>query len=153
MPRMLPAMDNTPEPQFPEAAPAALPPPVPVPAPAPMPAPTLETAPMGGGGMFEDRGRRHEDQSTITLPPDEIGDIPPPPVPPPPAPIPAPTGIPGTFAMPGTLAARPFHTAAFAPPPRFGPGAPIVGGGGMLSPDDAAELLRRMAAGGGQPTM
>lgn len=101
------------------------------------------------------------------MPPDAIGDIPPPPIPLPPmtpsAPLPTP-GIPGTLAQPGSRGAMPFRSNAFnAQSPRFGPGAPMVGGAGaqvsglgdtgLGAPDDVAELLRMLAAGhasGGQ---
>jgi hypothetical protein len=106
------------------------------------------------------------DQDTDILPPDLIGDIPPPPVPAPPA-ISGTglAGIPGTegstFARPGTPGAIPFRTPAFFSqrPPRFGPGVPIAGGGSAavsglgseggigLSPEEAAELLRSLVAG------
>lgn len=111
------------------------------------------------------------EQDSNTPPLDAIGDIPPPPIPPPP---PAPVtprvpddggiaGAPGapTFALPGTIAARPFRTPAFSSTKRgtrFGPGVPVTGGAPMLSggggdeslgigPDEAAELLRRLAGG------
>lgn len=88
------------------------------------------------------------EQDVTTVPFDEIGDIPPPPVPAPPSVA----GLPGagTFARPGTPGAAPFHTPAYRAPqrgPRFGPGVPMAGGMGM-SPEDAAEMLRRLAAGG-----
>jgi hypothetical protein len=100
-----------------------------------------------------------DDADVQVLPPDAIGDIPPPPVPAPPTIVGS--GVAGirgteagTFSRPGTRGAVPFRTAAYQPPrpPRFGPGVPLAGGGdvggvGALSPEDAAELLRALAAG------
>jgi hypothetical protein len=151
----------------------------------PPPPPPLPDDP-GGGELIEPPGGETQppplpsgggsgggsDADEDVLPSDEIGDIPPPPVPRPPRrpriPGPGVAGIPGTeggtFAQPGTRAAIPFRTSAFAAqrPMRFGPGAPMVGGGGGvggqglgvgggLSPEEAAELLRALAAGRGQP--
>lgn len=106
------------------------------------------------------------DMGAGTMPPDLIGDIPPPPVPLPPGVGVA--GAPGlggsTFARPGTAAAQPFRTPAYFSqrPQRFGPGVPTLGGGSIvpglggdqggslgLDPEEAAELLRAMAAGRG----
>lgn len=132
----------------------------PVSAPAPAPAPTPPTPPAAGAP------RTLPTSDTVPVPQDQIGDIPPPPLP-----VPARAritgsgvaGIPGTeagtFARPGTAAARPFQTPAFAANfrTRFGPGVPNVGGGStdvsglspdMLSPEEAAELLRSLAGGG-----
>lgn len=98
-------------------------------------------------------------QDTNTLPPDLIGDIPPPPIPLPPGVGVA--GAPGaegsTFARPGSRGAQPFRTPAFFSqrPQRFGPGVPTLGGGdegaGLgMEPDEVGELLRQLAAGSGR---
>lgn len=100
-----------------------------------------------------------------TMGADQVGDIPPPPIPDAPAPLiqgPGVAGIrgteAGTFARPGSAGAAPFRSPAFVPkrPPRFGPGVANVGGGqpaldgGVgLSPDEAAELLAGLAGGRG----
>jgi hypothetical protein len=115
----------------------------------------------------EDPGPPPASDSDVTaLPSDQVGDIPPPPVPAPPPSLGPPKAavLPGTFARPGSAAARPFRSNAYAAsrPQRFGPGTASAGGGsaavaglgtdtGMgMSPEDAAELLARMARSGGQ---
>lgn len=152
--------DDPRDPREPPPPPPPPPPPAPLPIePGPIdPPPPIEPPPPGGAQGPD------PDADIDILPPDSIGDIPPPPVPRPPRPRPITGpgigGIPGTeagtLAQPGTRGAVPFRTAAFAPqrPPRFGPGSPIVGGGtgitdgtaGGLSQDEAAELLRALAA-------
>lgn len=131
------------------APPSTNPPPQPAPTPAPTPSPAPAPAPTS--------------QDASTLPSDEIGDIPPPPIPSRPIVGPGVAGIPGTeagtFARPGTAAARPFRSPAFFQkrPPRFGPGVPVAGGSadvqGLadlgMGPDEAAELLKALAAGFG----
>lgn len=99
-------------------------------------------------------------QDGTALPPDLIGDIPPPP-------LPSGFGVGGapgaegsTFARPGSRGAQPFRTPAFFSqrPERFGPGVPTLGGGSTdvsgldgeglgLSPEEAAELLAQLASG------
>jgi len=73
------------------------------------------------------------DADTTGLPSDQVGDIPPPPVPAPPPRLGGPKAavLPGTFARPGTAAARPFRSNAYAAsrPQRFGPGTASAGGG------------------------
>lgn len=146
--------------------------------------PTPQSEPMGGatagpagpgivpGGSGESGGGAPQDTNSNndanTLPPDLVGDIPPPPIPGLPA-MTRGSGVAGmrgteagTFARPGTAAAAPFRSAAFVPkrPARFGPGVAMAGGGSTavqgldmatpgLNGDDAAELLARLARGGG----
>lgn len=95
-----------------------------------------------------------------TLPPELVGDIPPPPIPPLPQTLGSGVGgirgtEAGTLSLPGSRGAVPFRSNAFQPkhPPRFGPGVPLAGGGSTdvsgldINPDDAAELLRELARG------
>jgi hypothetical protein len=116
-------------------------PPAPAPSPAPLPDP---------------------DADASAVPPDLIGDIPPPPVPEaPPITGVGVAGIHGTegrsFSRPGTPSGARFRTSAFYSqrPQRFGPGVPVLGGANPvpgldaaagLSPEEAAELLAGLAA-------
>jgi hypothetical protein len=131
--------------------------PLPAPAPTPTVPPPIGLPPLN-----------LPNQDTRSLPPDTIGDIPPPPVPAPPRRLPVPPeglgagGAPGgaeggTFARPASVGIRPYRSAT-PQPPRFGPGVPIVGstpvsgspsGDLGLSPEEAAELLRNMVGAGG----
>lgn len=99
------------------------------------------------------------DADANALPPDLIGDVPPPPVPMPPIVGPGIAGIQGTEAgtlgRPGTRSTASLHSSSYAAThaPRFGPGTPEVGGGetaagiGGLTPEQLAEILRSLAAG------
>ena len=126
-----------------------------------------------GNGFTIDPGKVHQpgfnpqpldqgDGDAESLPTDQVGDIPPPPVPAAPIEGVGVAGIPGTegstFARPGSKGAVPFRTAAFQSPhpPRFGPGVPFAGsattdvsglGDTGLDPERAAELLRALASG------
>lgn len=128
------------------------------------PRPAPPTLPPTGAGQTEPTDAADSDADTMDN--DQVGDIPPPPVPDAPAaPLiqgPGVAGIPGTeagtFARPGTRGATAFRSPAFVPkrPPRFGPGVANVGGGqspidvGLgLSPDEAAELLASIVGGRG----
>lgn len=128
--------------------------------------PSSSGMPMPDGGInmgMGDGGYDPSNGSTL-IPPDLVGDVPPPPVPAAPS-----VGVAGsrgaggsTFARPGSAGMRGFRSMpSQAPRPRFGPGVPSAGGGvgggastlagadggTGLSPDEAAELLRRMAGG------
>lgn len=102
-----------------------------------------EPAPPGPSAGLPSAQKPAPDQSTQTLPPDLIGDIPPPPVPQPPAGMMGGGGM--GMGMGGGMM------------PRFGPGMPFGGGGmmggdegmgaGSLTPEEAAELLRGLAMG------
>lgn len=112
----------------------ALPPPVPAPPPAPgapvgmpgmpaMPPPAAGMPPLAALGGGQPGG---DMDAAGALPPDAIGDIPPPPLPPPTAPaVPLPTGVPAGMGAMGTTATK-------------------LGG---LGEDDIAGLLSGMAAG------
>lgn len=161
------------DPRDPERLPRTRPEPAQAPATAPLPTPPSVPeagVPEAGVNINRVRAKRASDNAATSLPPDVIGDIPPPPIPQaPPITGPGVGGIPGTeagtFARPGSMGAAPFRTSAYAAPrqQRFGPGAPIVGGGGMSgfggdeggmgmglgAPDDIGELLRALAASRG----
>ncbi len=132
----------------------------------PFVAPSPFSKPSTGAGLNEPTDMGDNDVDTMNN--DQVGDIPPPPIPDSPR---GPTitgpgiaGIPGTeagtFARPGSQGALAFRSPAFVPKgrPRFGPGVANVGGGqspldagaGLgLSPDEAAELLKGLAGGRG----
>ena len=117
----------------------------------------------GGDGMMAQMLRPRStvpDLGAQPMPPDQIGDIPPPPIPRPPAGLQGGPGLgvggaPGlegsTFARPDSRGIRPFQSAG----PRFGPGVPFSGSGGSggvggdmgLSPEEAEELMRGLAMG------
>lgn len=115
----------------------------------------------GGGGDVPPLVHTAGNGGVETLPPDLIGDIPPPPIPTPPITGSGVAGIKGTeagtLARPGQRAAAPFRTSSYAPKPqlRFGPGVPAAGGdtaavsGLGLDPEQAAEILRQLASRGG----
>lgn len=157
--------DDPPEPREPPSPPPGLPPEPPGGVYGGPAQPPIENPPLPGAPPLppiSPPGPNPNNGGTEVLSIDQIGDIPPPPVPrPPPIRGSGVAGIPGTeagtFALPGTRAAAPFRTSAFATQrPRFGPGVPMVGGspgvaglegeGLGLDPEQAAEILRVLAA-------